>query len=85
MELNPLLENPLLENPLLEKVEQNSSGIPSEKAFTETSHNDKVVNDFHNYFKKDTCCNPVESSCSNPLKTSSKGITEEFCSTFFKS
>ena len=51
------------------------------KSFTETSHNDKVVNDFHNYFNeknaKDDCSNPVETFCSNPVET--------FCSTFFKS
>ena len=86
---NPLLENPLLENPLLEKVEQNSSGIPSEKAFTEISHNDKVVNDFHNYFNeknaKDVCCNPVETSSTDFIETSSSNPIETFCSTFFKS
>lgn len=85
--------NKLKENPLLPKVEQ--------KNFTETSHNDKVVNDFHNYFNeknaKDDCSNPVfttlktssNNACSNSVETSLKDFIEtspkDFCSTFFKS
>ena len=40
---------------------------------TQLSHNDNVVNDYHNYFKKDVCSNPVETFCSTFFKSGKSG------------